>query len=198
MVRLLILLILLSAAACAQIRGVPPSVTSIASGPDGRPVFRGVPPSVMSLGPEGFGPSLDTIKFSRRSLPVFFPAFVPVPYVLIERERIIEREVPVEIEYEQPRPRRVRRVIEEPEEEAEKFDEPQPRTERSPEPPRESQLTVLVFRDGSRSEVRNFAIVGETLLVFAPDPSRKLLLADLDLDATRTANEARGHSFVLP
>jgi hypothetical protein len=196
MVRLLILLILLSAAACAQIRGVPPSVTSIASGPDGRPVFRGVPPSVMSLGPEGFGPSLDTIKFSRRSLPVFFPAFVPVPYVLIERERIIEREVPVEVETEPPR-RRVRRVIEVPEEEAD-VDGPPRRTERSPEPPRESQPTVLVFRDGSRSEVRNFAIVGETLFVFSPDPSRKLLLADLDLDATRTANEARGHSFVLP
>lgn len=58
--------------------------------------------------------------------------------------------------------------------------------------------TVLVFKDGHRSEVVNYAIVGETLFDFAEDRTHKILLADLDLPATRRANDDRGVEFKLP
>jgi hypothetical protein len=58
--------------------------------------------------------------------------------------------------------------------------------------------TVLVFKDGHRSEVVNYAIVGDTLFDFAEDRARKILLADLDLAATREANDDRGVEFKLP
>lgn len=58
--------------------------------------------------------------------------------------------------------------------------------------------TVLVFRDGHRSDVLNYAIVGDTLFAFADGRSRRVLLADLDLSATRKANDDRGVEFKVP
>lgn len=60
------------------------------------------------------------------------------------------------------------------------------------------QPTVLVFKDGHKLEVGNYAIIGQTLLDMTPGHSRKVPLADLDLDATRDQNEARGLTFQLP
>ncbi len=72
----------------------------------------------------------------------------------------------------------------------------------APEKPEEPVIaqptTVLVFKDGHRSEVVNYAIVGETLFDFAKDRTHKILLADLDLPATRRANDDRGVEFKLP
>jgi hypothetical protein len=62
---------------------------------------------------------------------------------------------------------------------------------------RESPFTVLVFRDGHREEVRNYAIVDSTVHVMSPY-RRKIPLADLDLDATTQANEDRGIVFRVP
>ena len=59
--------------------------------------------------------------------------------------------------------------------------------------------TVLVFRDGHQLEIGNYAIVGETLYNLAGgDGTHKILLADLDLDKTIKANQARGYDFRLP
>ena len=58
--------------------------------------------------------------------------------------------------------------------------------------------TVLVFKDGHRSEVVNYAIVGDTLFEFAEERTRKILLASLDIPATQKANEERGVEFKLP
>jgi hypothetical protein len=58
--------------------------------------------------------------------------------------------------------------------------------------------TVLVFRDGSRTEVQNYAIVGQTLFDFGPHGTRKILLTDLNVPATVKANDDRGVQFVLP
>ena len=58
--------------------------------------------------------------------------------------------------------------------------------------------TVLVYKDGHRIEVQNYAIVGDTLFDFADNRSRKILLRDLDLVATRKANEDRGLEFLVP
>jgi hypothetical protein len=58
--------------------------------------------------------------------------------------------------------------------------------------------TVLVFRDKHQEEVENYAIVGDMLWNFAPGRTQKISLDDLDLAATKKANEDRGTTFRLP
>ena len=55
--------------------------------------------------------------------------------------------------------------------------------------------TVLVYRDGHRVEIHNYAVVGQTLWIFSEARARKIPLAELDLDASRQANEERGVEF---
>jgi hypothetical protein len=57
---------------------------------------------------------------------------------------------------------------------------------------------VLVFRDGHRMEIQNYAIIGQTLWVLDETNSSKIPLADLDLDTTQRENRARGLRFSLP
>jgi hypothetical protein len=72
-----------------------------------------------------------------------------------------------------------------------------PRSSQSarPEPP--APPTVLIFRDGHKAEVHNYAVSGRTLWIFSEERARKVPLADLDLDATRQANEQRGLEFAV-
>lgn len=56
---------------------------------------------------------------------------------------------------------------------------------------------ILVFRDGHRSEVQNFAIAGQTLWVFTDQRARKLPVSDLDVEATKKVNADRGVDFRL-
>ena len=72
---------------------------------------------------------------------------------------------------------------------------PQP-ARTAPEP--ESLETVLVFHDGSRTEIQNYAIVGPTLYEFGAHWTKKVALTDLDIPATVKANNDRGVEFVLP
>lgn len=58
--------------------------------------------------------------------------------------------------------------------------------------------TVLIFRDGHRAEILNYAVVGDTLFDLGADRTHKILLADLDLPATRKANDDRGVDFQVP
>jgi hypothetical protein len=57
--------------------------------------------------------------------------------------------------------------------------------------------TLLVFRDGHRITVRNYAIVGSTLWKLSEGAARKFSLADIDVEATRKANSANGVEFPL-
>ena len=57
--------------------------------------------------------------------------------------------------------------------------------------------TVLVFRDGHKLEVTNYAIMGQTLYVF-DTRTQKIALGDLDVPATIKANDDRGVEFQLP
>lgn len=66
------------------------------------------------------------------------------------------------------------------------------------EPQPVQPLTVLVFKDGRKVEVGNYAIVGTTLFDLTPGHPRKIALADLDLDATQKQNDDRGVVFQLP
>jgi hypothetical protein len=58
--------------------------------------------------------------------------------------------------------------------------------------------TVLVFRDGHSADVKNYAIVGDTLYDLSNGARKKIALADLDVNATQKQNEDRGLDFRLP
>jgi hypothetical protein len=55
--------------------------------------------------------------------------------------------------------------------------------------------TVLVFRDGHRSAIQNYAIVGQTVWVFTERRARKILVSDLDVEVTKEVNADRGLEF---
>jgi len=57
--------------------------------------------------------------------------------------------------------------------------------------------TVLVFRDGHKQEVSNYAIMGQTVYVF-DSRTQKIAVGDLDVPATVKANDDRGVEFHLP
>jgi hypothetical protein len=57
--------------------------------------------------------------------------------------------------------------------------------------------TTLVFRDGHKQEVTNYAIMGQTLYVF-DSKTKKIALADLDVPATVKANDDEGVEFQVP
>ncbi len=69
---------------------------------------------------------------------------------------------------------------------------PRPAVEDKPAP------TILVFRDGRRSEVHNFALVGQTFWVFTEQRARKIAVSDLDVESTKEVNAGRGVDFRLP
>ena len=64
--------------------------------------------------------------------------------------------------------------------------------------PEKSPATILVYRDGRRVEIQNYAIQGQTLWVFSEESTRRVALGDLDLAATKQSNEERGVDFVTP
>jgi hypothetical protein len=68
----------------------------------------------------------------------------------------------------------------------------------NPQPVPEQQSTVLVFRNGKRLEVRNYAIVGDQVVNLSGKGPRKIALSDLDLNATSRVNDDRAVGFRLP
>jgi hypothetical protein len=57
-------------------------------------------------------------------------------------------------------------------------------------------MTTLVFRDGHKAEVQNYAIIGDNLIdVTRSAVIKKIPLSPLDLDETRRVNEANGVDF---
>jgi hypothetical protein len=62
----------------------------------------------------------------------------------------------------------------------------------------DSEPTELVFRDKHTEEVQNYAIVGQTLWILSAQRARKIPLTELDIPATKKANDDRGVEFQLP
>ena len=58
--------------------------------------------------------------------------------------------------------------------------------------------TILVYRDKHLQEVRDYAIVGQTLWVFNEQRASKIPLNILDLNSTAKLNDERGVEFQLP
>jgi hypothetical protein len=61
-----------------------------------------------------------------------------------------------------------------------------------------STPTVLIFRDGRRIEIQNYAIVGDILWVLDSNVATKIQISDLDVDATQKENHSRGMRFLIP
>ena len=64
--------------------------------------------------------------------------------------------------------------------------------------PVERPPTVLIFRNGSRLEVHDYAVVGGTLFEFSEDRTHAVLISELDLPATLRENRERGLDLHLP
>ena len=206
----------------AQIHGVPASVTSFGFG-GSTSLTPGVAASVTSLGPNGFGghARFGTCCFnpffqSGSQSPLFvrghhfrhafFPVAVPVYTVPYTQVVIVQPEEAAydDEEYEGGPTIFDRRGSRSSHSRA-RFVEPEPApapqpaaVAAPPEPVAPQPSTLLVFKDGHQAELQNYAIVGDTLFDLADNRSHKIQLADLDLLATRKANDARGVDFQVP
>jgi hypothetical protein len=199
----------------AQINAPPTSVTSPGFG--GRAI-NGTPPSVTSLGPRGFAPNAvapfrqpfngprDGHHRRSRDGANFVPylyAF-PVPYGVDSNDYTDAPDAAEDDTNYQGGPtvfdRRgsgarsyVPPVENPPAAHADVESDPV-----ASDPPPAAPPTVLVFKDGRQLEVSNYAIVGNTLFDLTPCHSRRIALADLNLDRTRQQNEENGVVFELP
>ena len=218
------LLLLLGLPAFAQIHGVPASVSSFGFG-GSRSMSPGVPASVTSLGPNGFhgGSHLfgnragffppngihqsgnsHLFGHHRRNRGAFFggiPVY-SVPYYYPDTYADDDPD-------DDPQPAAGPTVFERhggglmasagAPPKARKDAEQAPASPKpEPEPVAAQPNTVLVFKDGHQSEVQNYAIIAGTLFDLSAGRSKKIQLADLDLPATRKANDDRGVDFQVP
>jgi hypothetical protein len=79
---------------------------------------------------------------------------------------------------------------------AQKSDPPPP-----PAPPPDvpdGPTTILVFRDGTHTEVMNYAIMGDALFELDAHVTKKHPLSEIDIPATIKLNNERGVTFLTP
>ncbi len=212
-------MIILAAVACAavsaagQINGVPSSVTSYGFGGHFSQT-PGFASSVTSLGPNGYGRSPFVYgrnfgasncclnSFPRRHREGFLPYAVPVyvPYTqVVEIDANDSPDDYVEIApRRRPRPTLDPGPDEPPAPRPHPAEVSKPAEPTPPAPPEPEQLaTIVVFKDGHQLELKNYAIVGDTLFDLSI-PRRKIALEDLDVPATQKRNDERGLDFRLP
>jgi len=209
----------------AQINGVPPSVTSLGFGGN---FINGVRPSVTSLGPNGYGngwsafgnccanffwpANLNSPRISGHHhrhkdhaplVGVIEPVYVPyaVPYAPEADDDSLDGDSDGASGPRNPEPSNKRahdRDSAARDSASKSVAGAVPDLDGPAEPVTTQPSTVLVFKDGHRSDVVNYAIAGDTLFDFDSGRTRKILLADLDLPATHKANDDRGVDFQIP
>lgn len=79
-----------------------------------------------------------------------------------------------------------------------KDEQQQEDTSASQEPADQGPATVFIFKDGHKLETQNYAIQGQTLFDFSNNQLKKIKIADLDIDATKKANDDLGITLKLP
>jgi hypothetical protein len=201
-------LVFLPPSSVAQINAPPSSVTSPGFG--GRSV-NGTASSVTSVGPRGYVPKTavphapinDGHRHSRRDGNYAGPYWYAVPYGVDPNAYADTPEEPNDDADYQGGPTVFDRrgsgarsyipPVENmpPPHSADPGD--QPISAAAPAP-----LTMLVFKDGHKLEIGNYAIVGSTLFDLTPGHSRRVPLSDLDLDGTKKENDDRGIVFEVP
>jgi len=129
------------------------------------------------------------------------PVFLPYPVYTAPYSQVVEQTPSTVADRGSDLARELERLTDE----VERLREEQAAREQArltPPPRRQSAeenvpITILVFRDGHRSEVRKYAIVGQTLWVFT-QRARKIPVSDLDVEATKKVNSDRGVEIPLP
>jgi hypothetical protein len=213
-----------SVSAAAQANGVPASIMSY--GP-GRGMAPGVPASVTSMGPFGYTPQWNIQPLFPTNpghhpphpghhpphpgrdgnLPLYGGGYYwgggyYQPVIVAPAQDTSEEAAeddyrcgPTIFDRRGPRcrdnERREEVVVKDVEPAHARVDAPPP-----PEPAVQPK-TVLIYRDGHKEEVQNYAIVGENLIDFG-ESRRKIALTALDVPATVKANDERGIDFTLP
>jgi hypothetical protein len=131
--------------------------------------------------------------------PVFlpYPIYTPLPYYQVAEQNAAttgDQEAGLASEVNRLRDE-IERLHEE-ERSREEVRQPAPQAGASAE--EKTVTTVLVFRDGRRSDIQNYAIVGQTLWMLTEQRARKVAISDLDVEATRKLNADRGVEFRTP
>jgi hypothetical protein len=121
------------------------------------------------------------------------PLYTPSPYIGIKQAKSLTLNGVEELSY---RLGRLTKEIERMRREGRQA----PQTAPEPALPPETTLlpTILIFRDGRRMEIQDYAIADQTLWVFMERGFTRIPVADLDLEATRDVNAPRGVRFPLP
>jgi hypothetical protein len=131
--------------------------------------------------------------------PVFlpYPIYTPLPYYQVAEQNAAttgdqEAGLASEVNHLRDEIERLQ------EEERSREEARQPAPQAGPSAEEKTVTTVLVFRDGRRSEIQNYAIVGQTLWMLTEQRARKVAISDLDVEATRKLNADRGVEFRTP
>jgi hypothetical protein len=205
---LLLLGLLTTSVAHAQVHAAPPSVTSMGFG--GRAI-NGSRPSVTSLGPRGYTPRSSSGSgshgpYHRPRYPQGSVGYFGVPYFGYydngysddgtNPQNYAAEAQYAEAQYEdQSNGESVPAYVSRPPDPDTQAEVNSALPEATPEP---ATPTVLVFKDGHQLEVENYAIVGTTLYDLTEGHRRKVALGDLDLTATSQQNDDRGIDFHIP
>jgi len=205
---LLLLGLMTTSVAHAQVHAAPPSVTSMGFG--GRAI-NGSRPSVTSLGPRGFTPRSSSGSgshgpYHRPRYPQGSIGYFGAPYFGYYDNGYSDdgtnpQNYAAEAQYagaqyeDQPNDGSAPAYVSRPPDPDTQAEVNSALPEATPEP---ATPTVLVFKDGHQLEVENYAIVGTTLYDLTEGHRRKVALGDLDLTATSQQNDDRGIDFHIP
>jgi hypothetical protein len=155
------------------------------------------------------GNRFDGNTFGFGGVPVYVPIYYDSGYVYgydaASMQQQQQQQVQPQLQEVQPQqPQRLEIVVrdkrdiekEAAENEAAVEEAAKPRTSNLSEPPREP--AIFIFKDGSRKELGNFAIMAGTLYDLSDNKVHKIALNTIDRDATLAANAEAGREINLP
>ena len=207
-----------AATAFAQVHGTPASVTSPGSTARGMLVPNGVPASVTSLGPQGFTPRINPL-FPNPVVPIVprhpihsirghhgrviaVPVYAGYPYYYSDYTDT-QPQIPEPV-VQQQEPQKVEIVIVDKRDEEKKKEALEADLKAAAEP-KKSELNaapedpaIFVFKDGTRKELSNFAVMAGNLYDLSDGRMFKIALNTIDRDATLAANAQAGRTIQLP
>lgn len=177
------------------LRGIPGSVTS--ARPDGS--LRGIPGSVTDPSPGNeIGSRVphrsrnsDRRNLHRHRFPAIVYPYYGYPYLYDDDDYANDDQQSQPPQQSQPTQKQVASSPEGDFHAPDRSSAAQAQSAVEPAP-----MTTLVFRDGHKAEVQNYAIIGDNLIdVTRSAVIKKIPLSPLDLDETRRVNEANGVDF---
>ncbi len=204
-----------AATAFGQARGTPASVSSPRS--DGQfMVPNGVPASVTSPGPQGFAPRINPLfpgnpappplndHHRHHVVPVPIYYSYPVYYSDYSYQQQPEPQIQEPVVAKEAPPQKVEIVIVDKREEEKKKEALEADLKAAAEPKKSDlnappeEPAIFVFKDGSRRELANFAVMAGNLYDLSDGRMFKIALNTIDRDATLAANAQAGRAIQLP